>query len=299
MPTIRCSSLALAALLLVGCPATPDSAATGDSDTLPASTSTRPEACDRFTSLGHFGVELHSGGAGFSGYFLEGPSPMTSDELITHGDCTLHGWERQPSCDPPCEGETICGFGDECRAWPGNIDVGTLRVLGTTPELEIEPTDWFSYYYTEAWTEPYSVGDTLTLQAEGSSWIEAFGLNLAGSPSLELERFELTMVAGQPLVVPWDPPGGPDGMRMRLRLSIDHHATTPAYALCDSSASAGEVTVSAAIVDGLIEAGATGIGTYVESSSLTLASEAWAETSAGCVVFETTSGQHFDVETVP
>lgn len=294
MPTTPCSSLGLAALLLAGCPATP-----GDSGPSTASPSTRPEACDRFTTTGRFGVEWHTGGAGFGGYLQDGPSPMTPDELITQGDCTLYGWERQPSCDPPCEGETVCGFDDECRPWPGNLGVGTMRLLGTTPELEIEPTEWDSYYYTEAWPDPFSAGDTLTLQAEGSEHVEAFALSLVGSPHWEQERGQLIMRGGEPFVVPWEPPSGPEGLRMRLRLSIDHHATTPAYALCDSPASAGEVTVSVAIVDGLIEAGATGIGTYVESSTLTLASEAWAETSAGCVVFETTSGDHFDVETEP
>ncbi len=288
-------SRTLGLLLLVGCTAAPDSAPPDDSR-VPDS-GTRPEACDLYTTTGSFGVELTTTYAAFSGDLMSGPSPFTSDELAVDGDCTLFGWERPPVCDPPCEGEEICGFGDECRAWPWNLDAGTVWLKGTSPELEVEPSEWGSYDYTGAWSSPYDPGDVLTLQVEGSEHVEAFELSLAGSPALELDRFELTMHAGRPLEIPWEIPEGPSGMRMRVRLSVDHHATTPAYARCDAPATQGSVTVPTAIVDALIEAGATGIGTYVETATLTLASEAWAETSAGCVVFETASPMYFDVET--
>ncbi len=297
-----CSRLAagftpLLSLSLMACPGPADSGLPGDSQPSVSYTGPRPEACDRYSTLGSFGIELMSAGAGFSGVLLDSPSPFTTQELVSAGECRLYGWEHQPHCDPPCEGETICAYDDTCRAWPANLSVGTLRLLGTEPELELEPTEWGSYTYTEAWPTPYAPGAQLTLQAQGAGQVDAFTLTLAGSPLLEQERIELTMRPGQPLIIPWDPPEGPEGMRMRVRLSIDHHASTPGYAACDAPAGQGSVTVSSAIVDGLIAAGATGIGTYVESSSLTLASEAWADTSSGCIVFETASSQHFDVGT--
>lgn len=71
MPAIRCSSLALLALTGVGCPGV------HDSSTLEPDNSPRPEACDRYSTTGFFGVELHASVASFSGSLLSGPSPLT------------------------------------------------------------------------------------------------------------------------------------------------------------------------------------------------------------------------------
>jgi len=289
----------LLALALLGCPSGPDSGQAGDSNAPLPYDGLRPASCDSFTTLGFFGIEVQAYGAGFSGAFLDRPSPFTSSERIVAGDCVLYGAEGWPyDCEPPCEGEEICGYGSECRAWPANLDVGTVTLRGTQPELVLEPTEWDSYYYTAPWTDPYAPGDLLTLESSGSDALDPFSLSLLGSPQMLGERFEQVMRAGQPLTVTWEPAEAPDGLRMRLRLSIDHHATTPAAAHCDSADAAGSVTVSSEIVDALIAAGATGIGTYVENATLTRASEAWLETDRGCMVFETASGLYFDVETV-
>ncbi len=285
------------ALVLMGCPSGPDSG-DDDSDAPLPYDGPKPAACDGFTTLGFFGLEVQEYGAGFSGVFLDHPSPFTPSAQIVAGDCVLYsptGWPYD--CDPPCEGEEICGYGSECRAWPANLDVGTVTLRGTQPELTLEPTEWNSYYHTDPWSDPYAPGDLLTLASSGSDALEPFSMSLLGSPPLFGERFELTMRAGEPFTVTWDPAEAPEGLRMRLRLSIDHHASTPAYAQCDSPDATGSVTVSAEIVDALIAAGATGIGTYVENATLTRASEAWLETDRGCLIFETASALYFDVET--
>ena len=262
-------------------------------------TNTRPEACDRYTATGRFGLQYEQTWAGFSGFFGDIPSPLTMDLGIDGGDCQLYRWDHPPSCDPSCEGEEICGFGDQCRAWPAGLDAGVLTLTGTQPEIEIEPTEWNAYNYTEAWTDPYSVGETIVLDAPGSDDVEAFALSLPGAPPLDIERFEVIMRAGEPMTVSWEPSGGPDGQRMKATLSIDHHANSPAYAICEVSDASGSFTLSAAIVDALIQAGATGIGTYVENARLHRSTQAWAETSRGCVLFESFSESYFDVETEP
>ncbi len=255
-----------------------------------------PEACDRYNTLGVFTVEYHEEYAGFSGMFVDGPSPWTLDELIDGGDCKLYGWQQVPACEPPCEGTDVCGFGDECHPWPGNLPVGTVELAGTSPELSLEPTEWGSYYYSEPWPAPYAAGDSLTLSASGSDEVEPFSMSLQAAAPLDADLPAVTMRPGEPLRVSWEPAGGASSTRMLASLSIDHHASTPGYALCEVPDAWGSFTVSADIVDGLFEAGSTGIGTYVESAHLTRATQAWAETERGCALFQTVTYEWFTVD---
>ncbi len=290
----------LLALALVAChPQVGDSTDTRDSGTPAQDTSLRPEGCDRYNTTGSFELHYEQGWASFSGTLNDSVSPQTMDLLIDGGDCELYGWEYFPDCDPSCVGEEICGYDDACHPWPSGLDLGILRVTGTEPELSLEPNAWNGYEYPESWSDPYQTGDTITLSVDGSDEVEAFTLSTLGAPPLDKDRFEVTMRAGGPMTVSWEPAGAPDDLRMRATLSIDHHATLPRYAVCEVSDARGAFEVSAAIVDGLIEAGATGIGTYVESSRLRRGTQAWGETSRGCALFETYSEMWFDVETEP
>jgi len=286
---MRRLALAAVVLLLAGCPESTQDDDAGDDDTMAGE-------CGWTDTWGWFGVELNQNGGSFQGIYASGVNPHLLSPHAEEGDCVFYRYSP-PLCDPPCESPDTCAFDGTCRPEPTWLDVGAVTLTGTTPEITLEPTDHNTYYTTEAYSDLYTPGDTLTVEASGSAEVDPFSLSVDGTSLLSPLDQSFTMAEGEPMVITWDALGSPPEGRVLVHLDNDHHGIS-AYAECDTLASAGEITVPASIVDLMISAGHSGIGTYVENATIQRYTQTTIPHDPGCVAFATTSSDWLDIETV-
>ena len=97
--------------------------------------------------------------------------------------------------------------------------------------------------------------------------------------------------------VRWTPIAAPADAEVLLHFDSDHHGVR-AYVECAAPAAAGQVTIPAAILDRLILAGETGIGTYIENAWIEVHHQARLETPRGCAILESYADQFVQVQTV-
>jgi len=200
-------------------------------------------------------------------------------------------------CDPVCQGNTLCGTGDVCRPLPTSIPVGTLHLAGTDPELDLEPQPGDIYYTTENYPGLLQPGDLVTVSGGGVEDVPAFEISARGVPELTMPWESLTAVEHEQMVVTWDvAEDSPAGAQVVLHMDSDHHGAR-AYVECWAD-DTGQLVVPAAVIDPLILAGETGIGTYIENAWLARRHRATLDTDDGCAVLHTEFNINIPVETV-
>ena len=118
-----------------------------------------------------------------------------------------------------------------------------------------------------------------------------------GVPPLALPTTLLTAREHQPMVVAWTPITTPADAEVLLHFDNDHHGTR-AYLECVAPAEAGTLTIPATVLDPLIVAGETGIGTYIENAWIEVHHQARLRTDRGCAVLESYADQFVHVDTV-
>lgn len=274
--------------LASGCPSEP----VADDDTSEADDA----ECTREEMLGSFGVETNHNGGSFWGVYYDNPDPRMLAAVAEDGDCVFHRYQAV-ECDPPCDSPLTCAYDGECRPEPERLDAGTVTVLGTDPPLVVLPTDTNIYYTTELYPGLTEAGSTITLEVRGSDDVASFATSVHATAWINPYEQTVTLIEGQPLTITWDGAGEPEDGRVRVQLDNDHHGIS-AYAVCDAEASLGELTVPVSIVELMIEAGSSGIGTYVENATIIRYSESVVRNDPGCVSFMTLSSGQLYVETV-
>ena len=282
----------LAPLAAPACPEAPpaDDDTGGDDDD-----SVLDSPCDRTNTLGQFGIGMNRNGGAFSGLYLDGPYPLMLDAVAEDGACAFYRYVPR-ECVPPCVEPLVCAFDETCRPYPAYLSVGTVTIAGTDPELEVQPTEHNVYYTDQVYPDLFSAGDPLTVSASGGEHVEPFSLTVTGVPLLEPHEQTVLMVEGQPLEITWDTVDSPDGSTVRVHMDNDHHGVA-AYAECEGPSSAGQLIVPESIVAKMIEAGASGIGTYVENAYLLRFRHTAVEHDPGCVEVSSSSEARLFVDT--
>lgn len=270
-----------------------------ESDISEADTSQPEPTCDRYNTLGSFVVQASPFGSGAQGSFRTAPWPFLLDQQLQSGGCGFYMFDPPPTCETICESPLVCGFGDQCRPMPDNVDVGKVTISGTNPEIVMLPNEYATYYTTENYPALFEPGAELTLSAEGQGNIGEFTMTALGIEPLENPLDLFVMTQGQPFTMKWTPgKNSPASAKMMIHLDIDHHAAQAAYVECIVPDSAGEVTISAELVDALIAAGHSGIGTYVENAYMTrLTREGKPVNGEICAEFQVESMVFIGVET--
>ncbi len=284
--------LILTLFLHLGCG--DDAAVEPDAGTEPMIDAAPGQECDWRSAQGFFSVTSRADYGGFNGVVNDRPTPIRLAEELRMGDCAYYG----PSpffCDPPCDG-SVCTADGLCAPWPSIVDGGHLTVTGTSPTLELDPQPGGAYYTTESYPNLYRPGDEITLSAAGDGDVPAFSLTTLGVPELTVPWESQTAVQGQDMVITWDTPGSPPGTVVIVHMDNDHHGIE-AYVECISD-DTGSVTVAAPVLDLLIEAGASGIGTYIENAWIMRARDATERTGGGCMGFRSESMDFMYVETI-
>lgn len=243
------------------------------------------EPCERDDLWGSFALWTDGEAGGFEGGYHDGVSPLIQHELLAQGACVLHGFDPMPHCEPGCDPPQVCGAGSECLDWPTTLDAGTLHVEGTSPPLELTP-GWDNGYYTDApiagLVQP---GADYTLIAEGSAELDPFDLDAVGVDAFAGATELAVARRGEPLSLSWSP--GATGAHVVFELGADHHAGTNAYVRCEVPDATGAVEVPAALIDALLDASTSALGTTFGSASLYRYNGTTTRTNKACAAFVT------------
>ncbi len=227
----------------------------GDDDQAGDDDSVGPvEICDRYTTWGYFHLTVDDSSPAetwIGGMVEDGPEPWILDELQREGDCTLYGWEHPPFCEPACDADEYCGFGDVCREMPLVLSVGTVDVTGTTPPVTLEAIDNGVYIGGQDFANLYQPGDVVTLSASGGDRIGPFELSTPGVEPLGVYCDAVDLSQNDALTCTWMP-SAVSGSRFRLVVTkSDQHGALPAELICDVGDSVGSLTVPASLIDAI------------------------------------------------
>ena len=288
---MRLAPLALTVALACGC-----------DDTAPTLDAALPFTCDATSALhARFvvvGEPASSGpiGSQVGGAYHDHPAPRTEATMAEAGGCRYVA-ARPALCEPACTGSDVCDVDGHCSGYPTTLAAGTLTVTGTTPPITLEPQPGNSYYPQTSYPGLYRPGDELTFALAGAGPVPPLTATVRGVPSLALPTDQLTAIEHQPLRIAWTPITDPAGAEVLVHLDNDHHGLA-AYLECTAPASAGELTVPAAILDPLILAGESGIGTYIENAWIEVRHRALVTTPYGCAAVDGYADQFLFVDTV-
>lgn len=296
--------------LCMGCPDTAvlddddgtpadDDATHGDDDVIPDDDDSSAEPCTHFNAWGRFEIQVSEDGSEFQGIFYDDPSPLLLDALIEEGDCIFFGFEPMPHCEPSCDPPQVCGADDQCHDWPEGIDVGTIELTGTQPPLTLEAGFGNAYYGDQTYPGLVEAGAAVTLTAAGNGEVASFELTARGVAPWDQTLDPLVLRRGQDLPISWTLAAEPDDAQILVHIRADHHAGTSANVTCLTDDAVGTVTVAAPLVDALIDAGAGGLGIYVESAVALRAIADIAAPDAGCAMFFVGADVLVDVRVEP
>jgi hypothetical protein len=194
--------------------------------------------------------------AWFEGMVRDGIDPIDVPEPIDEdGECRL---VRRPhlACATACESEFTCNAEGKCQSMARAKDCGTVTLLGLDEALTAKPSDTNKSYFEDVANPPLAAGSKTALSTT-DGYAGVLSLYGYGVTPLELLTGRLALGVGKDLLVRWTPSDTEASARVTLSLSVDQHGSTPARLLCDFEDS-GEVTVPAALMDQLLDAGVTG-----------------------------------------
>jgi len=234
-------------------------------------------------------------GSQAGGVVNSGPGAELAGTVAEAGGCRFVA--AQPAlCTPACTNGDVCDVHGACVAYASPVAAGTVRITGTTPPLVFEPQAGNSYYAMMGYPGLYAAGDALALDIEGAGDVGPIHVETVGVPVIALASGQLTAREHDDLALGWTPVTIP-GAEIVLRLNNDHHAGVE-HVECIAPAAAGALTVPSAILDRLILAGESGIGTYIESAWVEQRRRGSVRTSRGCAVFDSESDVFVTVETI-
>jgi hypothetical protein len=235
-------------------------------------------------------------GAQISGQLQSGPPPRLATTLVEEGGCRFVG-PLPALCDPACTGGTVCDVDGACVAFPDALPAGSFSITGTTPAVTLTPQTGNYYYADRGYPGFFAAGDSITLALAGDGAVAPLSATVRGVPPLTLPTTQLTAREHEPMVIRWDPIADPPGAEVMVHFDNDHHGVL-AYLECTAPAAAGTLTIPVAVLDRLILAGESGIGTYIENAWIEVHHQARLDTPRGCAVLETYSDDFVFVDTI-
>ncbi len=247
--TTLAATLALALLL-----ATPACGNDGSTSPGPDAATATPDP-DFADSAARIDIGLRDFGPGAGGdltitaRLLDTAPPWPYDVEPPDGPCRYS--TRLPMTCAPCDYDQACIDG-LCVDAPIARSAGPLTVTDGTVTRTVPFAD-ATYQHYEA-TQPFAVGAALTASAPGDD-LGAFTLAATVPPPLVLiDRDQLHLQIGQPLVLRWTP--ADPGARVRLTMGADlgHAQHRAALIECDVPDDAGAITVPQAMIDRLADA---------------------------------------------
>lgn len=204
-------------------------------------------------------------------------SPMTVQE-------TMEGCQllvpAKVSCDPVCDGSSLCTAANQCTPKPKAQNVGVLHVSGlktTGGDTSFDVEASKSYFYTSD-TLPYppcAEGDVISVQNDGTLTVSGkciAPLTVTSQTPIPFVDAQKRPIAG---TITWTAPGQPGLARIELILEISHHAGGSKGQITCDVPDTGSFSIPQKLVADLIALGRAGYPT-IEVNRVSTASAAGA-----------------------
>ncbi|MBN2528904.1 MAG: hypothetical protein JXR76_21110 [Deltaproteobacteria bacterium] len=240
--------------------------------------------CSFENALGGLIVSVAQSFSSVSGAFADSVAPSSVPELeLEDGDCSL--WRRRNlSCVPSCKSGFTCDVDGNCITSPVQQDAGTITLDGLSEPVVVEPLEPTNSYSKVDFNDAaFGAGDVITMTSTGGYFGE-LTLHGVGVAPFAVTSLVWSIEAGSPLTVSWETTDGDVDAQIELIMNIDQHGQSPLTLICEF-ADTGEATVSAKLIDALINSGVSGR----PSGRLTRRTVDSMDVAAGCIELEISS----------
>ena len=232
----------------------------------------------------------------FFGGFSSGPDLFYgTTQVLERGNCRLYTGDPDLACNPACNNGTFCSHSG-CIPYPESFDLGTIRVRGTSPELDLLPQPGNIYYTTENHRGLIPDGAIARLEVDGAGNVDPFTLEVRNIAPMDAPDTQVTVTEHQDAILTWTVAGAEDDVVV-VEMDSDHHGALGTIR-CESRNGDGMVSIDRELVDGIIEAGRSGIGTYIENAFMMRLNRQRTVTNRGCAELSAVSMDWFSVETI-
>lgn len=239
-----------------------------------------PSMGDANTRVGTFEIELVAptadtpGRTTVVGVVYDGPTPenIIWETSMTSGDCTLLT-PRVPFCATPCGSGAACVEDNTCAPYPTKQGVGTVHVGGMMLTSGGNGDGFDMTPIADSYTPPGSVqiaypgfaeGDDVSIDASGTAFACAFGITGRGIPPLIVTTNQPALAQSTALDLAWTAPANTAAADVTIKLDISHHGGSKGKIEC-TTPDDGQLSIGAALVDGLLALGAAGYPTIILS----------------------------------
>jgi len=220
---------------------------------------------------------------------------LGTTKVLERGNCKLYTGDPDLVCNPTCNNGEFCSHSG-CVPYPESFAVGTIRLRGTMPELDLVPQAGNVYYSMENYPMLIPDGATARLEVDGDGNVDPFTLEVRNVVAIEAPDTMVTVREHEDAVLTWTVAGADDDIVM-VEMDSDHHGAVGSIR-CEARNGDGMVVVDKELVDGIIEAGRSGIGTYIENSFMTRLNRDRIATDRGCAELSALQMDWFFVETI-
>lgn len=253
----------------------------GDTSATQDASSSSPDATgDTGSLLGSFSVSLVGpvtasdgsitpGHTAILGKVYDGAYPDTVvwTTTMTDGGCSLQT-PSTPFCSPSCGSTGVCTATNTCTAYPTSQNVGTVHMRGVGSEFDLTSVQ-NTYQAPGSVTLAYpafAAGDAIYIDASGSTFTPAFEAGTRGVSELAIQNATaLALQDNAAFTLGWTAEAN---SKIHVKLDISHHGGSKGKIECDADDS-GSLTISAAMVHGLLQLGAAGYPTIIVTRSAT------------------------------
>jgi hypothetical protein len=190
------------------------------------------------------------GWAGVSAWFSDAPSFQT--ESARAGACRLMVSDTM-YCEG-CEGFCVSGV---CTEWPVGRSAGTITITGMAGVSPLTLT-WMDSYYSNSPQPPrdmFDPGDAISVTAAGDA-VAGFAASVTGVEEIDPDLVgacgnEMRLVRGEDKRVTWSDPVAGARVYLRLPSPNNGHGMPPRAVIECEGPDTGQLTVPAALIDGL------------------------------------------------
>jgi hypothetical protein len=213
-----------------------------------------------------FPADIQTGDPAYTrvyGTINDGPAPpgIIFEKVEESGPCKLFK-TIIPFC-VNCNLGGKCVADDSCQREPSPVNVGKVTVIGLKSNgiktsFTMIPSKSNYYQLVEKPDfPPFSEGDSIVLQAEGTATIPPITVKTRGVSPLVVTNEEIVFEDGKPVTIKWQKPAIAGVSAMTIRINVSYHGGTKGEIIVDCEDN-GEVTVPASMIDKLKSWGIAG-----------------------------------------
>jgi len=210
--------------------------------------------CALDEKVGHFEIAHRELFSAVTGEVSDSVNPLRVLETVEEqGDCRILR-QNNPFCDPPCSAGEICSRVEECIPYPRAINVGPVKIVGLTSNIELVANNVNQYQETNVSNPPFVEGNGIKLVSIGT---EPFTLYGQGVAPIQVSAQGFKIARGEELRVSGLYHTGPGSVLVTI--NVDQHGNSPVTLFCETKEELESMTIHRSIIDSLLDYGISGV----------------------------------------